>query len=47
MERDKLSDVEKLEVQRRVNKHNNYREDEAKKNEAWLRSQSPKDGENN
>ena len=47
MERDKLSDVEKLEVQRRVNNHNNYREDEAKKNEAWLCSQSPKDRENN
>ena len=47
MERDKLSDVEKLEVQRMVNKHNNFREDEAKKNEAWLRSQSPKDSGNN
>ena len=47
MEREKLSDVEKLEVQRRVNNHNNFREEESKKNESFLRSQSPKDGENN
>jgi len=47
MDREKLSDVEKLEVQRRMNKYNNYREDESKKNEAFLRSKVPKDGENN
>ena len=47
MVREKLSDVEKLEVQRRMNKYNNYREDESKKNEAFLRSKVPKDGENN
>ena len=38
------SKIEKEEEQRRVNKYNNLMEDE---NEAWLRSQFPKGGENN
>jgi hypothetical protein len=45
MERDKLSDIEKLEVQRRMNQLNNYREDEAKKNEAFLRDPKKQEAE--
>ncbi|MBT4259566.1 MAG: hypothetical protein HOD90_06600, partial [Nitrospina sp.] len=38
------SEIEKLNVQREVNKYNNLMEDE---HEAWLRSKFPKGGENN
>jgi len=45
IDRDKLSDMEKLEVQRRMNKHSNYMEDEAKKNEAFLRDPKKQEAE--